>query len=137
MEAVLEGRDDPKVPTSTTHAPKELRIFCGTGGQETPICRDQIDRKEIITGEPVFPGYPPQTPAQREARNACRGVRAAGGGQAKHLGLVIEFAPRHSAFRTGCPSRGVNTHALHLRQVNHETAVTHRIAWDVVAAASH
>ena len=137
MEAVLEGRDNPKVPAAPAYAPKEIRVFRGAGGQEAPISRDQIDREQIITREPVFPGQPTQTPAQREARDARRGVRAAGGGQAKRLGLMIELAPRDPAFRTGCPAHGVNTHALHPRQINHETAVTHRVAWDVVATAPH
>ena len=87
-------------------------MFRGAGGQEAPISRDQIDREQIITREPVFPGQPTQPPTQREARDARRGVRAAGGGQAKRLGLMIELAPRDPAFRTGCPAHGVNMHAL-------------------------
>ena len=106
MEAVFEGRDDAEVPPTAAHPPEEIRVLGGAGGQEAPIRSDEIDGEEIITREPVFPGQPAQAPAQREARDARRGVRAAGGGQTKRLGFVIEFAPCDPAFRTGRPSRG-------------------------------
>jgi len=137
MEAVFEGRDDAEVSPTAAHPPEEIRILGGTDRQELAIRSDDIDAEEVITGEPVFACQPAQAPAQRQTRDPRRGVRAASGGETKRLRFVIEFSPCDPALSTGRAPEGINTDALHPRQVNHEAALTHRVASDVVAPATH
>jgi len=61
----------------------------------------------------------------------------AGRGQPEGLGLAVELAPEESRLRSRRSPLRVDPQALHRREIDHEPAVTHRGAGDVVAAASH
>jgi hypothetical protein len=50
---------------------------------------------------------------------------------------LVELAPEESRLRSRRSPRWIDPQALHRREIDHEPAVTHRGAGDVVAAASH
>ncbi len=78
---------------------------------------------------------PPQAPAQREPRNARRADHAAGACQAKGLNLVVVLAPGQPRLRPGRALRGIHADTFHPGEVNHNPAIIHRIAGDIVTAA--
>jgi hypothetical protein len=88
-------------------------------------------------GQAIFSHQPAEAAAQGEASDAGIGDGAPGGGQPECLRLTIEFSP-------GDPARGasralprIDAHTPHTRQVDHQTALAHGVAWNVVAAAAH
>ena len=53
MELVLEGGHDAEVPTAAPHAPEEVCVLGGVGGEELAVSRDDIDGEKIIGGQAV------------------------------------------------------------------------------------
>ena len=137
MELVLEGGDDAKVPAATPHAPEEVGVLRGAGREELAVGRDEIDREQVIGGQAVLACQIAPAAAEGEPGDAGRGDLAPGGGQAEGLRLVVELAPGEARLGTGCAAHGIDAHALHARQVEHQAAVAHRIARGVMAAPAH
>jgi hypothetical protein len=57
--------------------------------------------------------------------------------QSEELRLAVELAPEHSRLRAGNSAVRIDPDALHQRQIDHEPAVTERVAADAVAAGAH
>ena len=55
----------------------------------------------------------------------------------KELGLAVELAPEHAGFGARRPGLWVDADAFHRREVDHEPAVTERVAADAVATGAH
>ncbi len=54
-----------------------------------------------------------------------------------YLRFAIEFAPRHTALRARGASLRVHIHALHQRQIDHDSIIDGRPASHIMAAAAH
>lgn len=54
MKPELAGRDDAKVPPSSSHPPKQVSIFCFTCSEELAIGRDELDGQQVVTGKAIF-----------------------------------------------------------------------------------
>jgi hypothetical protein len=50
MELVLEGGHDTKVPAAAPHAPEQVGVLGGAGGEALAVRRDEIDGAEVIGG---------------------------------------------------------------------------------------
>lgn len=57
--------------------------------------------------------------------------------QAKELGFAIDIAPHRAALHPHDTRLRVHAHATHQSQVDHQPAIAHRRAGDVVATATH
>ena len=137
MQLILEGGHDPEVPAAAPHAPEQVRMRGGTGREELAVGGDDIDGEEIITDETVLPREPAQAAAQGEARDTGVGDGATGRRQAERLGFVVELAPGDSALRAGRAPDGIDPHAPHPGQVDHQTVVADGIAGNVMATAAY
>jgi hypothetical protein len=104
---------------------------------ELTIGGDDIGGDEVVAGQAVPARQPTDATPQGEAGDACVGVSATGGSQAEGLGLVVEFPPLNTALGLDGTLGGVNPDALHPAQVNHQAAVTHAVARDIMAATAH
>ena len=79
----------PKFPPPTPQPPEELGMLGGAGGQEAPICDDEIHRQHVVAGQPVTAHEKAMATAERQTRNAGRAHHAPGRGEAEGLRLVI------------------------------------------------
>src|SRR5215831_3810049 len=113
MELVLKGGDHAEVTAAAPDAPEEVRVLAGADVAELAISGDDIGGNEVVTGQTVPARQPADAAAQGEAGDAGVGVGAAGGGQAKGLGLVVEFPPLDTALGSDGAPGGVNPDALH------------------------
>src|SRR5579883_1993371 len=136
METVLECGGHAEIPAAAMQAPEEVGVLAGAGRAQPPICGHDVHRKQVIAGQPEAAHEVAEAASEREPGDARGGDEAAGGGEAKGLRLVIELGPGNAPLGTyGARSR-INPDALHGRQVDHQAAVAHGAAGDVVAAAT-
>ena len=109
-------------------------MLVGAGRQHIARRGDDLQRPQIVHGQPVLAHEPAEPSAQGETCHAGHGYRAARAGQALELGLAVVVTPRGPALGP-CPARPwVDVHGAHGGQVDHEAAVADRVAGDVVAA---
>jgi hypothetical protein len=70
-----------------------------------------------------------------------RAVTTAGTGtvlnESKGLSLVVELDPLDAGLSPGRAGRGIDTDALHGREVDDEASVANRVAWEAVASPAH
>src|SRR4029077_2312506 len=57
--------------------------------------------------------------------------------QPEELRLAVELAPEHAGPSAGGTRRRIDSSSLHRREVDHEPAVTERVAADAVATGAH
>src|SRR5919201_2170395 len=100
MEAVFKRGDDAEVPATPSHPPEEVRVLRRAGRAELTVCRDNIDRQQVVAGQAETAHKVAKTAAECESRNACSGDGTTGGCQAKGLGLLIELTPGEARLRT-------------------------------------
>ena len=75
--------------------------------------------------------------AQRQAGQAGAGDDAAWRRQPVRQGGGVEVAPGGAAAGPGAPRGGIDAHAAHAAQVDHQPALADAVAGHVVAAAAH
>src|SRR5216684_2381983 len=108
MDPILERGHHTKVATATPQAPEEVWVLTRTGREKLPISRDNICREQVVATEAVLAHEPAKAPTQRETRLGTR--RAFG---------------------------RIDSHALHPRQVNHETTIADGVAGDVMPTSTY
>jgi len=80
---------------------------------------------------------PPGNPGRfRQAGNPGRGDLTASGRQPEGLGLLIELSPRHACVGAGRAVRRIDAHALRPAEIDHQAAIAHGTAGDVVPASA-
>ena len=133
----LEGGDYSKIAAPAAERPKQVRILRRAGPHQMALGGDDVGRKEIVDRQTEFARDPAKAAAERQPRNAGGRIDPGGQRQAEGLCLLVEVRQRGPRLDPGSPRRWIDPHRLHLRQVDHDTAVADRAAGDVVAAASH
>lgn len=104
---------------------------------EVAVGRDQVDREEVVDGEAVLAHEVAEPAAEGEAAEAGVADDAAGGGEAVRLGGAVELSEQHPASGRRCARLWVDSHRLHVREIDHEAPVAHGVAGDGMAAAAH
>jgi hypothetical protein len=100
------------------------------------VGRDELDREQVVDGQPVLGHQPAEAAAERKAGDARRGDHASGHDQPVLGGSVVQLTPDHTALRGGGRLFGIDRDPLHLGEVDHQAAVRHSAAGDVVATAA-
>jgi hypothetical protein len=62
VQAELEVHHDAEVAAAAPNSPEELGVLVGAGGEELAVGRDDVDREELVDGEPVL-AHDPADPA--------------------------------------------------------------------------
>jgi hypothetical protein len=62
VELVFEGRDDPKVASTSAQCPEEVRILIRARVPQLPVCANHVRGNEIVTSRPK-PSEEPAEPA--------------------------------------------------------------------------
>src|SRR5262245_34147098 len=136
MQSEQGGGDNPKVATSSPDHPEEVSVLVGIGGDQPPIRQYYIHGEQIIDGEAIL--------ARQVAVSATQGQSADTGGheegahcrQAKDMRGMIHVTPGAAALDPYCACAGIDAYAPHTREIDHQTAITHREARATVAATA-
>src|SRR6202012_6171614 len=99
-----------------------------------PGSGDQLDRLQVVAGEPVLAHQPAQTPAEGVAGDAGRPYRAAGDGEAVAAAGFVELVPGHATLRGRGALLGIDGDVPHVGEVDQHPAVGDGAAGDVMAA---
>jgi hypothetical protein len=137
VKTILERRDQPEVAAATAEPPEEVGVLLSAGAKAVAVGGDHIGRQDVVGGQSVAAHQPAEPSAERETRDAGMSDDPAGRGEPEGLSLAVELAPEKSRLRARRSRRRIDPQALHRREIDHEPAVTHRGAGDVVAAGSH
>ena len=98
----------------------------------SPVAVTTSASMRLSTVSPCLRMRPADAAAQAEAADAGVADDAAQGGQPVGLGLVVDIAPQGTALHEGRALDRIHRHRTHRRQVDHDPAVAHRGAGDVV-----
>ncbi len=134
MQPVLEGRHQTEVAPAAPQAPEQVGVLGGAAGQEPAVGGDDVGRQEVVDDEAARAHEPAETATQREAGNARRRDLPSRRGQAEGLRLVVEIAPGHPGLGPHGATGRIDPDALHEREIEHQPAVAHGVAGDVVTA---
>jgi hypothetical protein len=137
VEPVLERGDHAEVAASAPDPPEEVLVLLLAGRQQPPVRGDHVGREEVVAGEAVLAVEPAETASEGQSGYACHRDDPEGRCQPERLRLVVELAQGKARLGPRPPPRRIHPHALHGRQVEHQAAVAHRLARDVVAAAAY
>ena len=137
MEPVLERRHDAEVPPAAADPPEEVGPLLLADRDGRGIGRHEVDRDEVVAGQPVAPHQEADAAAERQARDARAAHGASGRRQAVGDGLGVEVGPRAAGIGS-CGSRcDIDTRAPHEGEVDEKTPVARAMAGDVVTAAAN
>ena len=137
MQAVLERRGDAEVAAAAAQRPEEVGIGVGGHVDDAAVGGHELDAEHVVGREPVLRHQPAEAAAERQARDAGRGDRAARDGEPVRCRLAVQLAPEHAALRAHRARSRIDPDALHRRQVDHQRVVGDRAAGDVVPASAY
>ena len=106
-------------------------------GHEAAIRGDHIGRDQVVAGEPESPGEVADAATQGQAGDAGRRHDAAGRGEAERVRRMVEVAPRGAGIRARRLGLGIDVHAPHPREIDHQPAVVGPEPRRAVPAAAH
>jgi hypothetical protein len=106
------------------------------GPDHLAVGRHDLERDDVVTGQPVLPGEPAHPAAERQAAHA--GVRdvARRGRQAVSLRRGVEGAEQGAALHPGPPPHRVDPYPAHRAEVDHHALIGHGEPERAVAAAA-
>ena len=136
MQREPERADDAEVPAAAPQGPEQVGVIGGRGPDDVARGGDHLGLHEVVDGEPVLAHEPAEAAAQAETADAGVTHDAARGRQTVRLGLVVDVAPEGTALDEGGALDGIDRDGAHRRQVDHDPAVAHGGAGDVVTPAA-
>ena len=132
-----ERGDDAEVPASSSQGPEQVRVIAGGCLHDLALGGDHLRPYEVVHGEPVLAHEPAEAAAEADATDAGVSHDATRGGQTVGLCLVVDIPPEGSALDEGGALDRIDRDGTHRRQVDHDPAVAHRRAGDVVTPAAN
>ena len=132
VQAEFERRHHAEIAAAAAYGPEQFCIFIRTGVFQFTGGRHDVGRDQVVHGHAVFPAQPPEAAAQCQAGHAGRRVDAEWGSESEGLCLLVELAKQDAGLDPRGLARGIDAHRFHRRQVQHQAAVAHRAARDVV-----
>ena len=136
-QPVRQRRGDPEVPAAAAETPHQVGMRLVGYLQHLAVRGHQLDGDQVVAGEALGRHQPAQTAAQRVAGDPGGRDGAPGDGESVHPGRVVDVAPARAALCPGRRSRRVDVDRAHPGQIDHQAALGHRPAGDVVPPAAH
>ena len=136
VQPQLEGRHDPEVAAAAAQRPVEVRVLGGARADRPAVGEDDLGGDEVVDGHAVAPALVGDTAAERQPGHAGLGDDPARSGEAQRRGDPVDVGPRRAALHVHGAAGGVDAHAAHRGQVDHEPVVDDGGAGDVVPAAA-
>jgi hypothetical protein len=131
----FEAGDDAEVAAAAAQRPEEVGVLVRRRAQPRTRCGDDLGRDQIVDGQPVRPRQPAEAAAEGQAGDAGSGVDSRRHRQAIGGGRRIEIGERSARLNVDPAHLRRDADAVHAREVDHQAAVGHGAAGDVVAAA--
>jgi hypothetical protein len=131
----FEGGDDSEIAAAAAERPEQIRVFFRGRMHQVAVRRDHVGRKKIVDGQAEFARNPAEATAERQPGDAGGRIDACGYGEPKSLCLLVEVGEHRAGLDPRSLPRRIDPHRLHLRQVDHDTAIADRAAGDVVTTA--
>ena len=135
MRLEQEARHHAKVAAAAAQRPEEIGVLALAGRDKTAVGQDNVRFEQVVDREAVLAREVPGAPAEGEARDAGGRDDAKGHGQSERVGGVIDVARRAASINPNGSARRIYAHALHHREVDHQSVVATAKAWAIVAAA--
>jgi hypothetical protein len=132
-----ERADDAEVPASASQGPEQVGVIAGRRPHDLALGGHHFGLDEIVDGEPVLAHEPADAATQAEPADAGVAHDAARGRQPVRLCLVVDVSPQGTALDERRALDRLDRDGAHGRQVDHDPAVAHRGAGDVVTPAAH
>ena len=104
--------------------------------EDVAVGGDELDREQVVGGEPVLRHQPAEAAAERQAGNARRRDGAARDREAVLGRGGVELRPEHAALGRRRSLLGIDRDRLQLGEIDHHAAVGDGAPGDVVAAAA-
>ena len=136
MRLEQEARHHAKVAAAAAQRPEEIGVLALAGRDETAVGQDDVRFEQVVDREAVLAREVPGAAAERQARDAGGRDDAEGHRQAERVGGVIDVARRAAGIDPYGSACRIHAHALHHREVDHQSVVAAAKAWAVVAAAA-
>ena len=138
MEPVLERRHDAEAAAASAKRPEELGVLGLARGEHVPVRGDDLERDEVVRGEPVLAAQPADAAREREPGDA----RLRDDAERRREAVLPASRASSSPSVTPPPARAVRASgstsiAFSRERSTHEPAVGERVAGDAVAAAAH
>ena len=137
MGGELKRRDDAEVAPSPTHGPEQVGVLGRAGSPQLPVGRHDLHRAQVVAGQPVAAVQPADPPAQRQPGDAGGRDDATGDRQPEGLGLAIDIPPGRPALDAHDTSVGIDPHATHRRQIQHQPVIADAVAGDAMSSSPH
>ena len=123
VQAKLERRHDAEVAAAAAEPPEQILVLALAGGDELPVCRDDVGRDQIVDRQPASTREVADAAAQRQARDARRGDDPAGRRQTEGVRRVVEISPGGSRVGACRLVSRIDTNRAHRRHVDHQAAI--------------
>ena len=137
MEPVLERGHDAEAAAASAKRPEELLVLGLARGEHVSVRGDDLERDEVVRGQPVLAAEPADPAREREPGDARLRDDAERSREAVLLRCGVELAERDAAAGSGRARGGIDLDRLQLAEIEHEPAVGERVAGDAVAASAH
>ena len=137
MQSVLEPGRDAEVAAAPAQGPEEVRMGFLGDVQHLAVRGHQLDGEQVVDGEAVDAVQPAEPAAERESGDSRRRDDSARGRQPVQRGLLVELAPRDASLCSHGLRGRIDVDALHLGEVDHQTAFCDGSAGHAVPAAAY
>src|SRR5439155_2475935 len=107
------------------------------GRDKTAVGQDDVCLEQVVNRQAVLAREVPGATAQGEPADTGRRDDAKGHGESERVGGMIDIARRAARTNANGSVSRIYAHALHQRQINHQSVVAAAQAWAIVAASAN
>jgi hypothetical protein len=93
VELEAHRGDNAEVPAAAAKAPEQVAVVAFIGRDQMAICSDDCGRLEVVAAKAYFAMQPAETPAEREAGNACHRHDRSRAGEPEGLSHLVKMRP--------------------------------------------
>jgi hypothetical protein len=137
MGSEQEAGHDAEVSAPAPQSPQQVRILGFGSRDHAAIGENHVCLEQAVDGETVLAAEVAVSAAQRQARDAGRRDDPEGHRLTEGLGSVIDVASRAARAHSHRRLLGVDSHALHRRQVDDQAVIDAAETRTIVAAPAN
>ena len=137
VQRETERAGDAEVPAAAAQRPEQVGVIVGRRADDLALGGDHLDLREVVDGEPVLAHEPADAAAQADTADAGMADDAARGSETVRLRRMVDISPQGAALDECRALDRIDRDGAHRRQVDHDPAVAHRGAGDVVTPTAN
>ena len=136
VQLQVESCHDAEVPAAAADCPEEVGLVVCADVTDLAVRRDDFGADEVIDCQPVPAIQSAEAAAGRETADARVGNHAGRRDEAVRERGIVEVTEQRAATRTCNLPLGVDVHAVHLREIDHDAVVADGFARPAVASTA-